>query len=77
MLELDLILVPFAEQHFESLSEIDQDRYVKLLASEDQDLLSWLLEHTEPSEPDIFSIIQLIRTRHGSASTNTTATHKN
>ena len=61
MLELDLILVPFADQHFESLSEIDQDRYVKLLASEDQDLLSWLLEHTAPSDPDILSIVQLIR----------------
>ena len=77
MLELDLILVPFAEQYFEALNEIDQDRYVKLLASEDQDLLSWLLEHAVPSDPDIFSIIQLIRTRHGSATANTITAHKN
>lgn len=67
MLELDLILVPFAEQYFASLDEADQDRYVKLLESEDQDLLAWLLEHTEPTDPDIKMIIQLIRTRHGSA----------
>ena len=77
MLELDLILVPFAEQYFEALNEIDQDRYVKLLASEDQDLLSWLLEHAVPSDPDIFSIIQLIRTRHGSDTANTITAHKN
>ncbi|HSC75633.1 MAG TPA: succinate dehydrogenase assembly factor 2 [Pseudomonadales bacterium] len=69
MLELDLILVPFAEQHFASLDEADQDRYVKLLESEDQDLLAWLLEHTEPADPDIKMVIQLIRTRHGSAPT--------
>jgi antitoxin CptB len=67
MLELDLILVPFAEQHFESLDEVDQVRYEKLLESEDQDLLAWLLEHAEPADPDIKKIIQLIRTRHGSA----------
>lgn len=67
MLELDLILVPFAEQHFETLAESDQDRYVKLLESEDQDLLAWLLEHTEPTDADTRAIIQLIRERHGSA----------
>jgi antitoxin CptB len=70
MLELDLILVPFAEQHFESLDEMDQDRYVKLLASEDQDLLAWLLEHAEPADPDIRIIVQQIRMRHGSATTH-------
>jgi antitoxin CptB len=70
MLELDLILVPFAEQHFASLDEVDQDRYVKLLESEDQDLLAWLLEHAEPADPDLAGIIQLIRKRHGSATAN-------
>jgi antitoxin CptB len=67
MLELDLILVPFVEKHFETLESVDQDRYVKLLACEDQDLLAWLLEHTEPSDPDILSIVKLIRARHGKA----------
>jgi antitoxin CptB len=70
LLELDLILVPFAEKHFLSLSREDQDRYAKLLASEDQDLLAWLLEHEQPTDPDITSIIQLIRKRHGSATAN-------
>jgi antitoxin CptB len=71
MLELDLILVPFVEKHFDSLDENNQDRYVKLLEAEDQDLLAWLLEHVEPSDPDILFIVQLIRTRHGSATANT------
>lgn len=70
MLELDLILVPFAEQYFELLNEKDQDRYVKLLESEDQDLLAWLLEHTEPTDPELADIVQLIRKRHGSATAN-------
>lgn len=74
MLELDLILVPFAEQHFLSLDPANQDRYVRLLACEDQDLLAWLLEHTEPTDPDIARIITLIRTRHGSAVATTDST---
>lgn len=70
MLELDLILVPFAEQYFESLDDVDQDRYVKLLEAEDQDLLAWMLEHTTPQDPDILAIVKLIRKRHGSAIEN-------
>lgn len=70
MLELDLILVPFAEKHFLALPREDQDRYVKLLESEDQDLLAWLLEHGQPADPDIANIIQVIRKCHGSAATN-------
>jgi antitoxin CptB len=75
MLELDLILVPFVEKHFETLARVDQDRYVKLLACEDQDLLAWLLEHAEPSDPDILSIVTLIRARHGTATAHPTAHH--
>lgn len=70
MLELDLILVPFAEQHFLSLDAADQDRYVQLLACEDQDLLAWLLEHTAPADPALAAIVKLIRERHGQAAAN-------
>lgn len=70
MLELDLMLVPFAEHCFASLDAIDQDRYVKLLACEDQDLLAWLLEHAEPQDPDIAHIVRLIRSSHGAAATH-------
>jgi antitoxin CptB len=67
MLELDLILVPFADEYFETLDEAGQDRYVKLLACEDQDLLAWLLEHSVPADPDLSSMVKLIRKCHGSA----------
>lgn len=67
MLELDLILVPFADQHFEQLDPAMQDRYVALLECEDQDLLAWLLGHAEPEVPELAMIVHLIRERHGSA----------
>jgi len=50
MLELDLLLVPFATEVFENLSTEDQLLYRDLLAEEDQDLWNWFLERMEPSE---------------------------
>lgn len=67
MLELDLILVPFCEQHFEQLDAVLQAHYVALLQCEDQDLLSWLLGHAAPADPGLAAIVQLIRECHGSA----------
>ncbi len=64
MLELDLVLVPFAEQYFELLDEKDQDCYIRLLACEDQDLLGWMLGHSEPDDAGLQSIVQVIRSRH-------------
>ena len=51
MLELDLLLLPFATEVFGSLSSREQALYRQLLASEDQQLWSWLLQQTEPPEP--------------------------
>ncbi len=70
MLELDLVLVPFADKYFQTLSTTDQDAYVKLLTMEDQDLLAWMLGHTTPPESDLVHIVNLIRSRHGSAATH-------
>ena len=60
MLELDLMMVPFMEQRFKQLDEINQQRYIDLLESEDTDLFSWLLGRQIPSDPDMAAIIQQI-----------------
>ena len=69
MLELDLFLVPFAEKHFLSLSDEDQDRYVHMLTFEDQELLIWMLEGGKPADPDVAYMIDYIlaRTREDAA----------
>ncbi len=69
LLELDLVLVSFTDRYFESLSIQDQDAYVKLLACEDQDLLSWWLQQTQPHDAAIAHIFTMIRECHGSAAT--------
>ena len=50
MLELDLLLVPYAQEVFETLAPEQQQLYEKLLQEEDQDLWNWFLERTEPPQ---------------------------
>lgn len=70
LLELDIVLVSFADQYFQLLPEYEQDAYVKLLNCEDQDLLSWWLQTAIPVDNDICHILTVIRERHGSASSS-------
>lgn len=60
MLELDLLLVPFATEAFEFLSPQDQLLYSELLEQEDQDLFAWLMGRSAPADPRFNSIIKLI-----------------
>ncbi len=60
MLELDLLLVPFATEVFESLSGQDQMLYSDLLEEEDQDLFSWLMQRSVPNDPRFEPIIRQI-----------------
>lgn len=50
MLELDLLLMPFASEVFESLSAQDKLLYSDFLEQEDQDLWRWLMEREEPAD---------------------------
>lgn len=63
MLELDVLLVPFTEQVYPSLSEQDQARYRKLINCEDQDMFGWFMQRTEPEDADLKYIVQMILER--------------
>ena len=60
MLELDLLLVPFATEAFEKLSYQDQVLYTELLEEEDQDIFNWLMHRAEPGQEKLKAIIGLI-----------------
>lgn len=60
MLELDLILVPFVEQHFEQLSAAEQACYVNLLAQEDTDLFRWFLRAEVPEDEALAGMVARI-----------------
>lgn len=61
MLELDLLLLPFLEKIFPSLSEQEQRIFEQLLACTDQDLYIWLIDHEQPSDPQLAAMINRVR----------------
>ncbi len=63
MLELDVLFVPFMQEAFRNLSLDDQDRFVRLLDCEDQDLFVWFMQREVPSDPDHKRIVDLILER--------------
>ncbi|MBB3060273.1 succinate dehydrogenase assembly factor 2 [Microbulbifer rhizosphaerae] len=65
MLELDLVLLPFLENVYDTLDETDQRRYQQLLECEDQDLFSWFLRREDPDDPELQRIVQVIRDNTG------------
>lgn len=64
MLELDLLLNPFLEKVYPQLSTEEQQLFVELLSSTDQELYTWLLGKEEPEDKRFLPIID--RMRHGS-----------
>ena len=68
MLELDLLLVPFTQEVFETLTYQDQLLYSDLLEQEDQDLFSWLMGRQAPTDERFGSIIAKILAHRRQAS---------
>ncbi|MEH6638389.1 MAG: succinate dehydrogenase assembly factor 2 [Porticoccaceae bacterium] len=60
MLELDLILQPFVEEDYLSLSSEDKQRFQQLLECEDQDLFTWFMKRGEPEESEMKAIVKVI-----------------
>ena len=64
MLELDLILMPFAKLDYIELSMEDKERYLKLLHCEDQDMFAWFMGHRQPEDGELKAIVQLVLEKH-------------
>jgi antitoxin CptB len=60
MLELDLILVPFAENILPSLSESERVEYAALLEEEDQDIFQWLVQKAPAPEKSLQLVVDKI-----------------
>ena len=67
MLELDLILNPFLEDHYDGLSDTDKLCYEKLLEEQDPDLYFWFMKNGEPEADDLKRIVTIIRDKTGCA----------
>lgn len=65
MLELDLVLMPFLDNVYFSLGEEDQLRYQRLLECEDPELYKWFMKKSDPEDPELLKIVQIIRDNTG------------
>ena len=63
MLELDVLLLPFLEQEYRSLSPEDQELYRKLLSCEDADMWQWFMQRDRPDDPELQRIVDMIINR--------------
>jgi len=61
MLELDVILIPFLEQHFNELPQDEQNSFVDLLKQADPDLYTWIMGYGSCEQSGLLNIIRIIR----------------
>ena len=64
MLELDLLLLPFFDNHFDKLSQTQQQQFEKLLQQQDPPLFAALMGHEVIAEPELETIVATIRAYH-------------
>ena len=61
MLELDLMLLPFLEFRYSSLTVEERQAFLSLLNCNDQELYQWLLGKGVVNDPALIDIVRLIR----------------
>lgn len=64
MLELDIVLMPFAVEVYPKLKDDLQSKYKKLLTSEDTDLFAWLMQRTQPEDKELSEIVEFVLSHH-------------
>lgn len=63
MLELDVLLLPFVDKVFDSLTFSQQETFEDLLTCDDPDLFAWFMGHQACENPEFASMIELVKAR--------------
>lgn len=66
MLELDKVIMPFYQQHFEQLSEPQKQAFIRLLACTDLQLFSWFFNRTPAEDAELQTMVDYILQRYQS-----------
>ena len=61
MLELDLILIPFYQTIYQTLTEAERASFIDLLTYQDPDIHAWLGGRSLPTDNRLHPIIQRLR----------------
>ncbi|MER1702128.1 FAD assembly factor SdhE, partial [Proteus mirabilis] len=57
MRELDISIMPFFENEYDTLSDDDKRLFVRLLECADPDLFNWLMNHGRPDDEDLYYMV--------------------
>ena len=60
MLELDLVLGPFVESRYASLSLAERQIFQRLMLCEDQDLFIWFMRREQTDDEELAGIVKQI-----------------
>jgi antitoxin CptB len=61
MLELDILLISFLDNHYDTLSSTEQEVFARLLTEPDPDIYLWLMGKEIPMDPAFQVLITLMR----------------
>lgn len=60
MQELDVMLIPFVEEHLQNLPEPLQAAYLEFIDREDWELFDWLQGRETPDDPQHLELVQRV-----------------
>ena len=63
MLELDILLEQFFDNHFHQLNEQQRQDFERLLETPDQTLNTWFLGQADPQDQSLKQIVDMIRNK--------------
>jgi len=61
MLELDVLLGPFATHALPLLTQAQQETYVRLLSQQDPDLFAWFMGHGKCDDADLAAMVAQVQ----------------
>ena len=61
MLELDVLLGPFAAHALPLISDDQQQVYVRLLSQQDPDLFTWFMGHAHSDDKELAAMVQQVK----------------
>ena len=65
LLELDLLLSPFVNGAFDTLSGELKSDYCALLVNDDQELMEWIMGRSQVPDQRFIAVVSAIRQFHG------------
>lgn len=63
MRELDKMIMPFYQNHFNSLTEVEQQAFVEMLTYPDPELFRWVMHQLPAPTQAITNVIELMRSK--------------